>query len=302
MYNPLLNTFICVVDNKSFTKASEILFISPAGVMKQINTLESQLGIRLLNRNTNGVTLTSAGAIIYQNAKEIIKLSNLAIEKAKEKENEAEKTFCVGTSFLNPAMPFMNLWYKLSDNFRDYKLHLVPFEDNNTGILSEIKQLGIKFDFLIGVCDSKTWLSLCNFLELGTYKKMIAVSRKHRLAKKKIIRIEDLYGETLMMVKRGDSKINDIIRDDIEKNHPQIKIEDTPPFYDLSIFNRASETKNVLLTIECWKDVHPDLISIPVEWDYTIPYGLLYSKNAPDDVVKFVEIAKKTVKNKKKMN
>lgn len=190
----------------------------------------------------------------------------------------------------------MDLWYKINADFPNYKLHLVPFEDNHEGILSEIKKLGEKFDFLIGVCDSRAWLSLCNFLPLGRYKKMVAVSRDHRLAEKKQINIEDLYGETLMMVSRGDSGVNDFIRNDLEKNHPQIRIEDTPQFYDLSVFNRCAESGNVLLTIECWRDVHPGLVSIPVNWEYSIPYGLLYSINPDKDVLRLVEKAKLTVR------
>lgn len=96
-----------------------------------------------------------------------------------------------------------------------------------------------------------------------------------------------------MMVGKGDSGVNDFLRSDLERNHPQILIEDTPQFYDLSVFNRSAETGNVLLTIECWQDVHPALVSIPVNWDYSIPYGLLYSLNAPDDVKMFVDEAAK---------
>lgn len=48
----------------------------------------------------------------------------------------------------------------------------------------------------------------------------------------------------------------------------------------------------MLLTIECWQEVHPGLVTIPVNWDYSIPYGLLYSKEAPDDVLEFVEAAR----------
>ena len=80
-------------------------------------------------------------------------------------------------------------------------------------------------------------------------------------------------------------------RNDLETNHPEIHIEDTSPFYDLSVFNRCAETGNVLLTIECWQHVHPGLVSIPVAWEYSIPYGLLYSLNAPDDVLRFVDAA-----------
>lgn len=293
MYNPMLDTFIAVADCGSFTKAAEHLYISPTAVMKQMNSLENHLNLKLIERTSSGVTLTAAGEVIYRDAKFMIDYSQKSIASANAAIHTYDTTFCVGTSLLNPAKPFMDLWYRINKSFPDYKLHLVPFEDNHNGILSEIEKLGEKFDFLIGVCDSKAWLSLCRFLPLGRYKKMVAVSRAHPLAAKSRINIEDLYGETLMMVCRGDSGVNDFIRNDLEKNHPQIHIEDTPQFYDLSVFNRCAETNNVLLTIECWQDVHPGLVSIPVNWDYSIPYGLMYSLNAPKDVLMFI----KTVEN-----
>lgn len=292
MYNPLLDTFIAVADCGSFNKAAEMLYISPTAVMKQMNSLEEHLKLTLIKRAQIGVTLTEVGEQIYKDAKFMVDYSQKSILSARAIETTSETTFCVGTSLLNPAKPFMDIWYKVNQNFPDYKLHLVPFEDNCNGILSEIGKLGKKFDFLIGVCDSKVWLSLCNFLPLGRYKKMVAVRREHPLATKDRLKISDLYGYTLMMVKRGDSGVNDFLRNDLEKCHPQIKIEDTQPFYDLSVFNRCAETDKVLLTIECWQDVHPALVTIPVKWDYSIPYGILYAKDAPTDVLSFIEISK----------
>lgn len=293
VYNRMLDTFIAVADCGSFTKAADFLYISPTAVMKQMNALEKELDLVLMERNPSGISLTSAGAVIYRDAKFIIDYSKKSIADARTTMHLADTTFCVGTSLLNPAKPFMDLWYQVNRDFPEYKLHLVPFEDDHDGILTEISQLGKKFDFLIGVCDSKAWLNLCNFLPLGRYRKMAAVSREHQLAGRESITIEDLYGETLMMVKRGDSGVNDILRSDLETHHPQINIEDTPQFYDMSVFNRCAESRKVLLTIECWQDVHPGLVSIPVDWDYSIPYGLLYSLNAPEDVYRFVEAVKK---------
>lgn len=295
MYNPMLDTFIAVVESGSFNKAAEHIYISPTAVMKQMNALENHLNLKLIERTPSGVKLTAAGKIIYNDAKFMTDYSQKSIASAVAVEQKYHTTFCVGTSLLNPAKPFMDLWYRVNKYFPDYKLHLVPFEDNHEGILSEIEKLGEKFDFLIGVCDSKAWLSRCNFLPLGRYKKMIAVSREHRLAQKNRINLEDLHGETLMMVKQGDSGVNDFIRNDLKMHHPQIKIEDTPQFYDLSVFNRCAETGKVLLTIECWQEVHPGLVSIPVNWDYSIPYGLLYSFNAPDDVLEFVNAAENII-------
>lgn len=295
MYNPQLKVFVCVADCGSFTKAAEKLFISSTAVMKQINSLEEHLGLKLLVRTTQGVKLTAAGDCIYKDAKFLFDYSKRSIENAQQSMNIIDTTFRIGTSMLNPAKPFMDLWYRVSPEFPDYKLHLVPFEDDHEGILSEIAQLGKKFDFLLGVCDSKLWLNQCNMLPLGYYKKMCAVSREHPLSKKKVLNISDLYGQTLMMVKQGDSRVNDMLREDLRRNHPAIQIEDTPQFYDISVFNRCAETGKVLLILECWQDVHPALVSIPVAWDYQCPYGLLYAMNPSENIVKFVEQVKQTI-------
>ena len=289
MYNPQLKIFVSVVDCGSFTKAAENLFITPPAVMKQINALEKHLDVKLLERTPHGVRLTPAGEIIYKDAKFLFDYSMTSIQNARNAMDRYNHTFCVGTSLLNPAKPFMDLWYEASREFPDYRLHIVPFEDDHEGIVSEIAQLGTKFDFLIGVCDSRTWLDKCNMLQIGQFRKMCAVSREHRLASKECLEISDLYGETLMMIAEGDSGVNDFIRNDLTRNHPQIRIEDTPHFYDISVFNRCAETQNVLLTLECWKDVHPGLVTIPVNWDYKIPYGLMYALDPPKDVIKFVE-------------
>lgn len=293
MYNSQLTVFVCVADCGSFSKAAEKLFISATAVMKQINSLEKHLNLKLIERTPRGILLTPAGDVIYRDAKFLFEYSRRSIENARQAMNVCDTTFCVGASMLNPAKPFMDLWYRVNKEFANYKLHLVPFEDDHEDILSEIAQLGEKFDFLLGVCDSKLWLDKCNMLPLGRYRKMCAVSREHPLAQKKQLEISDLYGETLMMVKQGDSEVNDRIREDLTRNHPAIQIEDTPHFYDISVFNRCVETGNVLLILECWKDVHPALVTIPVNWDYSSPYGLLYALNPPEDVVRFVNEVKK---------
>lgn len=299
MYNYMLDTFISVAESGSFSKAAERLFMSPTAVMKQINSLEKQFDVQLFERNTSGIRLTSAGEVILRNARIIINFSRKSIAEAKLAAKASENIFCIGSSLLNPAKPFFDLWYKLNSGFPDFKLNMVPFEDNCDGILSEISALGGKFDFLIGVCDSKKWLNRCNMLELGRYRKMIAVPREHRLARRSSVDVEDLYGETLMMVKRGDSEQNDLLRSELENFHPKIKLESTQQFYDLSVFNRCAETGNVLLTIECWRGVHPGLVTVPVNWEYSIPYGLLYSPEPSENVSRFIGAARKYIESKK---
>ena len=129
MYNPMLDTFITVADYGSFTKAAAQLYISPTAVM-------------LIERTPAGVHLTPAGNVIYRDAKFLMDYSKKSIAAANAAAHTYDTTFCVGTSLLNPAKPFIDLWYRVNKNFPDYKLHLVPFEDDHEGILSEIEKLG----------------------------------------------------------------------------------------------------------------------------------------------------------------
>lgn len=61
MYNPQLDTFICVVESGSFNKAAERLYISAPAVIKQINALENSLDIQLFERTHRGLVVTEAG-------------------------------------------------------------------------------------------------------------------------------------------------------------------------------------------------------------------------------------------------
>lgn len=190
----------------------------------------------------------------------------------------------------------MDLWYQVNAQFPGYRLHIIPFEDDHDGILREIGALGEKFDFIMGVCDSAAWLDRCHFLQLGTFQHCVAVSREHPLARKKRLTVQDLYGRTLMMVRQGDSAVVDGIRAEILR-HPQIRIEDTPQFYDIEVFNRCAQTQNVMVTLPCWRDVHPALVTIPVAWEHPhpIPYGLLYALHPPEDIARFCRIVQDMV-------
>lgn len=295
MISSRLSVFLCTADCGSFNKAAEKLFVTPAAVMKQVNNLEEELGVKLAERTYRGIKLTEAGEIIYRRGKAMSELARKAGEEARHAAEESSCTLRVGSSLLNPCKPFMDLWSEVSGSFPEFRISVVPFDDEHSGILSVIGRIGTDFDIIVGVCDSVKWLERCNLLKLGAYKKCIAVPAGHRLAGRKRLKISDLFGETLMMVKAGDSPINDRIREDLSQ-YPQIKIEDTDHHYDISVYNRCVREGCLLLNLECWSNVHPALVTVPVEWGYEMPYGLLYGKNPSEDVMKFIK-AVENVKN-----
>ena len=287
MYNPQIKTFIQVADKGSFSKAAEGLFITPASVMKQINALEGRLGLKLLNRTNQGIEMTDAGRYIYSAAKKIIAESEDAVLKAKAR---TVKTICVGSSFLNPGKVLTDLWNQIDPASSEYRFKIVPYDDDRDQILSVVQSLGSRIDFMVGTFNSRQMLRISEFYELGRYRLCIAVPKNHRLASKTTLSFSDLHGEHLIIVKGGDAVQLDEFRDKLKMTHPQILLEDTHYFYDLETFNACEATGSLLLTLDAWADIHPSLITLPVDWDFTVPYGLLYAPKISDEAAAFLSI------------
>src|SRR5699024_1357389 len=83
MFSPLLTGVVCVADSGSFNQAAEKLSISSAAVIKQINSLEKHLDLKLFERTNHGIRLTAAGQVIYRYAKQMFTLSEQAITQAR---------------------------------------------------------------------------------------------------------------------------------------------------------------------------------------------------------------------------
>ena len=292
MYNPQLETFLRVADAGSFSRAAEEAYITPTAVIKQINLLEESLGVKLFDRTHRGLTLTKAGRSLYQDAKYIIQYCRDSMVRAKNAMLEDTNVIRVGSSPMTPAQLLMQLWSKVNETCPDIKFQIVPFENSLENAREILGNLGRRIDIVGGIFD-ETMLALrgCAGLELIRAPFQCAMSVHHRLAVKDRLQLSDLYGENLLLMHRGWSHYVDQLRDDLWQHHPQIQIVDFN-IYSMDIFNRCESTNDVLLSIPGWASVHPLLKSIPVEWDYSIPFGILHSPEPSPIVQRFLDVAK----------
>ena len=83
MYNPQLDTFIRVAEAGSFSKAAQESFITPTAVIKQMNLLESRLGLTLFHRSHQGLSLTRAGRSLLADARHIVQYSQESLARAR---------------------------------------------------------------------------------------------------------------------------------------------------------------------------------------------------------------------------
>lgn len=298
MYNPQLETFLHAADAGSFNKAAEESFITPTAVIKQINLLEASLGVKLFERTHRGLILTKAGVSLYQDAKYIIRYCKDSVTRAKNAMQEDVNVIRIGTSPMTPAQLLMPLWPKIQERCPDMKFQIIPFENTPENAREILANLGKNIDVIGGIFD-ETMLDLrsCAGLELSREPFCCAVSIHHRLAGRDRLKIQDLYGEKLMLMHRGWSRYVDSLRDDIWQNHGQIRIVDFD-FYDVNVFNRCESSSEILLAIPGWANVHPLLKVIPVDWEHSIPYGLLYAPQPSEIVTRFLEAARMAADNK----
>lgn len=286
MYNPQLETFIKVADAGSFNKAAQESYITPAAIIKQINLLEENLDVQLFERTHRGLILTAAGKSIYQDAKYIIQYSKDSIQRAKKAMNEETCCIRIGSSLTTPATLLMELT-KVQALCPNIKFQIVPFENTPENAKEILANLGKNIDIVGGIFD-ETMLELrnCSGLELCRVPFCCAVNAQHPLAQKEKLQLSDLYGENLLLMHRGWSRYVDQLRDDLWQNHSEIQIVDFD-FYSVDIFNRCQNSNDVLLVIDAWANIHPLLKVLPVEWDHTIPYGILHA-HEPSKTVKWV--------------
>ena len=66
-----LEYFVRIVEEQSFTKAAEKLFISQPALSKAIQSMEKELKVSLFSRKPGVATLTEDGNTVYKYAKDI---------------------------------------------------------------------------------------------------------------------------------------------------------------------------------------------------------------------------------------
>lgn len=293
MYNRHLETFICIADLGSFSRAAEVLYISSTAVIKQINLLEQELGVQLFDRSHRGIRLTKAGRSIYGDAKYLIQYSKDSLTRAHNAMQSEEKVVRIGSSLMTPAQFILELWPKIKEHCSDIKFRIVPFENTPENAREILTNLGTNIDIVSGWFD-KSFLDSygCDALKLCSEPISCALSINHPLAFHETIKLSDLYGENVMLIRRGWNIYTDAIRDELETKHPQIHIIDVP-FFNVDVFNQCESSNDVLIAFGSWENVHPLLRIVPLEWDYEIPFGILHSPSPSPCVSEFLKAVTK---------
>lgn len=74
----LLRYFVAVAEERHFGRAAARLHMTQPPLSRAMNRLEGDLGVALLHRSASGVTLTAAGALLYEEARTLLEHADQA--------------------------------------------------------------------------------------------------------------------------------------------------------------------------------------------------------------------------------
>ena len=100
-----LRYFVAVAEELSFRRAAEKLHLAQPPLSAQIKDLETELGVRLLERTTRSVQLTPAGRVFLDEARAVLSASVQAERRARDAQHGIS-----GTLRLGVIAPTANAW------------------------------------------------------------------------------------------------------------------------------------------------------------------------------------------------
>lgn len=299
MYNHQLDAFLRVAELGSFNKAAESMYISPAALIQQINSLESRCGFSLFVRTNHGARLTPAGQSLAQDARTVVRLSQDALARARQLVDASEHMVRVGTSLLFKCRLLPEIWAEISEKDPDLKIEILPMaEYQDRGEIFSV--LGVRYDLFEGIYGSKAWKGSCRFLKLAEMPICCAVSKNHRLAGMKKLTMEDLNGEYLVMPLQGVSDELDRFRAEVTARFPTVQIIDSS-YYGVDTFTMCEVNPYILITQPVYRDIHTNLVTIPLETDYTMPYGLMVANEPTPATRKLIQAVERFFKHPKQI-
>lgn len=288
MYDRRLDAILAAVELGSFGKASERLHISTPALVKQVNAFEREHHLTLFERSRSGVQPTRAGMALAEDARAIVRQCDAALRRARAVMNETDGSEPVrmGVSVLRSARMILDLWQRAGSEHSGIRLELVPLPDDFATFERTAYHLGEQVDVLACAFMPEWWADTCGTLAIGEQRECMAVPRSNPLSGRNRLTLCDLEGQRVRVIRRGRGGI-DGVHDALE-SHGGIDIVDIDA-YELSTFNECAECGDLLVSKPIWEGVHPGLVNVPVDWDFAMPYGLLYPLEPTPAVRRFLD-------------
>jgi LysR family transcriptional regulator, hydrogen peroxide-inducible genes activator len=192
-----LRYFVALADTRHFGKAAERSFVSQPTLSAQIKKLETYLGVQLIERQPRKVTLTETGAKILPLARRILQESDEIVSLARNEHDPLSGKLKVG---LIPTIgPYLLPLVARKLRKQLPRLKLMLYEHQTQPLLEKLRA----GDIDLGVLALPVPLDGLEARPLYDENFTLAVPSNSPLAKRANVKVDDLTGETLLLLEDG---------------------------------------------------------------------------------------------------
>jgi len=192
-----LEYLLSVADLGHFGKAADACFVSQPALSMQIKKLEEDLGVKLLERTNKSALLTDHGVMIAERARQILDLTKDIKDLAKSAKDAFSGEIRIGifptlAPYLLPV-----IIPKLSKTYPKLSFYLI--EEKTATLIEQLRKGQLDAAFLAFPVIVKNFRSALLFEE----EFLLAIPKKHPLAKSKSVSQKDLKNEKLLLLDEG---------------------------------------------------------------------------------------------------
>jgi len=173
-----LSAFVAVAEHRHFSRAAAQLGISPSALTQAIRALEEHLGVRLLNRTTRSVSLTTAGEQLLHHMQPVMGAINDALDAMNSFRDSPRGTLrlsIVRAAAISIIAPLVSAFLR---EYPDIALEIIT-DDSEADIIHERIDAGIR----VGECIEKDMVAVRIFNEY----RMVTVASPEYVAKHPVI-------------------------------------------------------------------------------------------------------------------
>ncbi|MFC7392879.1 selenium metabolism-associated LysR family transcriptional regulator [Scopulibacillus cellulosilyticus] len=197
MYIEALQTFVTVVEEKNFTRAGEKLLLSQPSVSLHIKNLESEFQTKLFDRSPKHLNITPSGKILYERAKQILKLYTKTKEEIYDYYKTIKGTLKIGASYTIGEYVLPALLPEFHEKYPDIELEINI--DNTENISKSVRLLQNDIGLIEGRTNEKD-LDIHPFME---DEMVIVVPERYYRQWHKPVTFEDLQDLTWIAREKG---------------------------------------------------------------------------------------------------
>lgn len=188
-----LEYFCTISELENFTRTAEVLHVSQPSVTKAIKALETELGVRLIDRSQKRATLTEAGKVFLLHAQKIMQALDNAGRDMQKFQKDRHETLRFGIPPMVEAYLFPDFFTEFRRFFPDVVLDVLEFADSD-----EVKERADLGDLDFGIVLGEPGESEHELPIMEDFMS-VCLPPEHPLAQSKSLTFSELAGEKFIM-------------------------------------------------------------------------------------------------------